>query len=183
MPGIPGLFLFLAAMLTITMKSNIAEVTRRFRDLHQEQIPLAVAKALTFTAERVRDAEKREMQRVFDRPTPFTLNSLYLRGATPARLESRVWFKDLRFKKHYLLQQVKGLKYELQLAAGQDSLPVASFNLHETFFGQRFAMTLEDGTDAHSACVAFGLERWVLVFLEQQGPAAAEALIRRDSKR
>ena len=95
-------------MLTITMKSNIAEVTKRFRDLHQEQIPLAVAKALTFTAERVRDAERREMQRVFDRPTPFTLNSLYLRGATPARLEARVWFKDLRFKQHYLVPQVQG---------------------------------------------------------------------------
>ena len=82
-----------------------------------------------------------------------------------------------------LLQQVKGLKYELRLAAGRDSLPVASFNLHETFFGERFAMTLSDGTDAHSACVAFGLERWVLAFLEQHGSEAADALIRRDSKR
>jgi seryl-tRNA synthetase len=82
-----------------------------------------------------------------------------------------------------LLQQVKGLKYELQLAAGQESLPVASFNLHETFFAQRFAMTLEDGVDAHSACVAFGLERWVLVFLEQQGTAAAEGLVRRECTR
>jgi seryl-tRNA synthetase len=82
-----------------------------------------------------------------------------------------------------LLQQVKGLKYELRLTAGQGSLPVASFNLHETFFGQRFGMTLEGGADAHSACVAFGLERWVLVFLEQHGPAAADALIRRDSIR
>lgn len=80
-----------------------------------------------------------------------------------------------------LLQQVKGLKYELRLAAGQGALPVASFNLHETFFGERFAMTLQDGRDAHSACVAFGLERWVLVFLEQCGQAAAEALIRHDS--
>jgi hypothetical protein len=82
-----------------------------------------------------------------------------------------------------LLQQVKGLKYELRLRAGQGSLPVASFNLHETFFGQRFAMTVAGGAEAHSACVAFGLERWVLAFLEQQGPAAAEALIRRDWKR
>ncbi len=77
-----------------------------------------------------------------------------------------------------LLQQVKGLKYELRLRAGEDSLAVASFNLHETFFGQRFAMTLADGSHAHSACVAFGLERWVLAFLEQRGPAAAEAVIR-----
>lgn len=77
-----------------------------------------------------------------------------------------------------LLQQVKGLKYELRLGAGTAALPVASFNLHETFFGRRFAMTLESGADAHSACVAFGVERWVLAYLEQQGPAAAEALIR-----
>jgi seryl-tRNA synthetase len=82
-----------------------------------------------------------------------------------------------------LMQQVKGLKYELRLVAGRDSLAVASFNLHETFFGQRFAMTLAGGTDAHSACVAFGLERWVLAFLEQRGPAAADALVRRDSTR
>jgi seryl-tRNA synthetase len=82
-----------------------------------------------------------------------------------------------------LLQQVKGLKYELRLAVGEDSLPVASFNLHETFFGQRFAMTLADGVDAHSGCVAFGLERWVLAFLEQRGPAAAEAVLRAPSRR
>jgi seryl-tRNA synthetase len=82
-----------------------------------------------------------------------------------------------------LLQQVKGLKYELRLTAGQVPLPVASFNLHETFFGQRFGMTLDNGADAHSACVAFGLERWVLVYLEQHGAASAEALMRRDGKR
>ncbi|MGH9201744.1 MAG: hypothetical protein ACRD2A_10980 [Vicinamibacterales bacterium] len=81
-----------------------------------------------------------------------------------------------------LLQQLKELKYELRLPVAQDRLPVASFNLHETFFGQRFAMTLPDGTDAHSACVAFGLERWVLAFLEQHGLAAANALIRRDAR-
>ena len=79
-----------------------------------------------------------------------------------------------------LLQQVKGLKYELRLAAPPDALAVASFNLHETFFSRRFAMTLADGVDAHSACVAFGLERWVLAFLDQRGPTAAEALMQRD---
>lgn len=82
-----------------------------------------------------------------------------------------------------LLQQVKGLKYELRLAAGRHSLAVASFNLHETFFGERFAMSLEGGTAAHSACVAFGLERWVLVLLEQRGQTAADALIGRVSTR
>ena len=78
-----------------------------------------------------------------------------------------------------LLQQLKGLKHELRLPYDGSSLAVASFNLHETFFGERFAMTLASGATAHSACVAFGLERWTLAFLEQHGDAAADALINR----
>lgn len=94
-------------MIALSMKSNIDQVLRQFgRDA--ANIPLATAKALTFTAERVRDAERKEMVAIFDRPTPFTLNSLYLRAATPARLEARVWFKELRFREHYLVPQVHG---------------------------------------------------------------------------
>jgi len=105
--------------------------------------------------------------------------SLGLEGAIEAA--SDPFFGDMGRGKR-LLQQVKSLKYELRLAAGGDSMPVASFNLHETFFGQRFGITLEDRTAAHSACVAFGLERWVMVFLKQRGRAAAEALLHRGLK-
>jgi len=69
---------------------------------------LATAKALTYTAERVRNAERAEMQRVFDNPTPFTMRSLFLKGATPARLEARVWFKHTNGPQHYLMPQVEG---------------------------------------------------------------------------
>jgi seryl-tRNA synthetase len=75
-----------------------------------------------------------------------------------------------------LLQQVKGLKQELRLDIGAETMAVASFNLHETFFGRRFGIALGDGTDAHSGCVAFGLERWVLALMQQRGPEAAAAL-------
>ncbi|MBI3853981.1 MAG: hypothetical protein HY298_27455 [Verrucomicrobia bacterium] len=79
-----------------------------------------------------------------------------------------------------LLQQLKQLKYELRLELdGEKNLAVASFNLHETFFGRRFGITLADGTTAHSGCVAFGLERWVLAFLTQRGvEAAAEVCVK-----
>ncbi len=77
-----------------------------------------------------------------------------------------------------LLQQVKGLKYELRVDMPDEALAVASFNLHETFFADRFAITLEGGTPAHSGCAAFGLERWALAFLHHRGAAAAEALVR-----
>ena len=37
-----------------------------------------------------------EMGVVFDRPTPATLNSLYIQSATKQKLEARVWIKDGR---------------------------------------------------------------------------------------
>jgi seryl-tRNA synthetase len=76
-----------------------------------------------------------------------------------------------------LLQQLKGLKYELRLDTGAGALAVASFNLHETFFADRFSIMLEDGTPAHSGCAAFGLERWALAFVQQRGADASAALV------
>lgn len=68
------------------VNDSIRELGRRF--------PVAVAKALTFTAERVRDRLVDEMKTVFDRPTPFTLKSLYLKTATATDLTAAVFMKD-----------------------------------------------------------------------------------------
>ena len=48
------------------------------------------------------------MRRVFDRSTAWTLNSLYVKGATKQSLTARVWFKDYDDPRHYLLPQVYG---------------------------------------------------------------------------
>lgn len=88
--------------------------TKHERTLRQlsnmpKQIPFAIASALTASAQKVRDAEKREMQSVFDRPTRFTMNSLFMDRATKARLSAIVYFKQPRSGgKHYLLPQVFG---------------------------------------------------------------------------
>jgi seryl-tRNA synthetase len=69
-----------------------------------------------------------------------------------------------------LLQQIKELKYEFSCAMPDGSkLALASFNLHETFFTSRFGITLAGAPAPHSACVAFGLERWMLAVLAQCG--------------
>ncbi len=68
-----------------------------------------------------------------------------------------------------LVQHLKALKDELMLGG----LAAASFNNHETFFGDAFAIRLDDGAPAASACVAFGVERWTLAFLLAHGPDAA----------
>jgi seryl-tRNA synthetase len=52
-------------------------------------------------------------------------------------------------------------------------LAIASFNSHRTFFGQSFELS-RDGEPAETACVAFGLERWVKVFLDAFGHRPAD---------
>ena len=95
-------------MLTINVKHNIDAVVSRLNDLQRRHVPFATALALTRTAQEVRKAEVEEMKRVFDRPTPFTLRSLYLKPATKADLTARVWFKDLNRPEHYLVPQIRG---------------------------------------------------------------------------
>jgi acyl carrier protein len=70
-----------------------------------------------------------------------------------------------------LMHQVLPLKYELRLTLDDSghTCAVASFNHHTDFFGRRFRIRQPSGATAHSGCVAFGLERWVLAFLAQHG--------------
>ena len=83
-----------------------------------------------------------------------------------------------------LLQQIKGLKFELraQMDAKATQLAIASFNLHETFFSRRFGFRLHDSPDAHSGCVAFGLERWALALALTLGPDQAFSLIEQEQR-
>lgn len=96
-------------MLTIDARHNIREVIGRLNDMQRRQVPFATALALTRTAQEVRKAEIEEMKQVFDRPTPFTLNSLYLKAATKANLTARMWVKDISGRtEHYLMPEIYG---------------------------------------------------------------------------
>ncbi|MDP9204303.1 MAG: hypothetical protein M3P12_02460 [Gemmatimonadota bacterium] len=68
------------------------------------------------------------------------------------------------------LQRIKGLKHELvfRFPDGRP-LAIASFNDHQEFFGDAFAISLTDGSAASSGCAAFGLERWLLAVLMNYG--------------
>ena len=69
-----------------------------------------------------------------------------------------------------LLQRVKSLKHELLFDYPDGrSLAIASFNNHEAFFGDAFDISLADGAPAVSACIAFGIERWMLAILMAHG--------------
>lgn len=65
-----------------------------FADFSDRRFAAAVATALTRTAGLVRDDVRRQMPSIFDRPTAYTMNSLFVRPATAQRLQADVWFKD-----------------------------------------------------------------------------------------
>lgn len=65
-----------------------------FLDRCSKQTRFATAVALTRTAKRIETELKAEMPKVFDRPTRYTLNSLYTKPATKATLTASVKIKD-----------------------------------------------------------------------------------------
>lgn len=70
-----------------------------------------------------------------------------------------------------LLQKLLRLKLELVVPVAGEPLAVASFNLHQDFFGRRLSITLRD-EPAWSGCAAWGIERWRLALEERWGPDA-----------
>jgi seryl-tRNA synthetase len=67
-------------------------------------------------------------------------------------------------------QRLLELKYELQLEIGpEESVAVGSFNFHERFFGESFAISLPDREPSFSSCVGFGLERFAFAVVCQHG--------------
>ncbi len=81
-------------MIHINVQHDLDDLRRKIANIAQEQIPFATALALTRTAQAASAAVKQEMTRVFDRPTPFTLNSLRTSAATKTRLQAAVYMKD-----------------------------------------------------------------------------------------
>jgi len=81
-------------MLTIGVKTNVRDVKRVMNELERKKAPLAIAVALTKTAKKVQGSQYFEMASVFDQPTRFTLNSLYVHPATPKDQKASVEFKD-----------------------------------------------------------------------------------------
>ena len=65
----------------------------------------------------------------------------------------------------YLMQQVDPTKHELLF---DERLAIASTNLHHDHFGRAFHIS-RDGEPVRTACIAFGIERWVAAFLHHFG--------------
>jgi hypothetical protein len=72
---------------------GLKEFSSKLNDLEKKQLPFAIARGLTQTAQAIKVDEIKEMKKVFDRPTPFILNSLYITPATKTNLQAVVGVK------------------------------------------------------------------------------------------
>jgi hypothetical protein len=85
---------------------------RKMVGFPRNQAPFAMASALTKTVGQIAEAEQHEMRDVFNKPTPYTLSSVYTKSATKANQTASVGFKDFAGKgtpaTKFLAAQMKG---------------------------------------------------------------------------
>lgn len=66
------------------------------------------------------------------------------------------------------IQRVDKSKYEMHLKVSDNkTISTASFNLHGRAFTDPFNISVDNCEDTVTACVGFGLQRWVIAFLSQ----------------
>jgi len=91
--------------MLIKVDHNIGQVQAWLAG-QQKQVQFATAVALTRTASAIKAALPAEMDRVFERPTPFTKRGIYLKAARRDNLTAEVGLMDAQAK--YLGLQVTG---------------------------------------------------------------------------
>ena len=91
--------------MRISVQHNIDTVMANLTG-QQRQVAYATAVALTRTAVAIKEALPAELERVFDRPTPFTKRGIYLRAARRDSLTAEVGFMTRQAS--YLRLQVTG---------------------------------------------------------------------------
>ena len=73
---------------------DINEAIKKLDLFRKEQLPYALSVAINETAVEAKEAIKNEMSRVFDNPTDWTLNSLYVKKGNKRNPAATVWVKN-----------------------------------------------------------------------------------------
>ena len=106
-------------------------LARQFTALERTQLPFAVMQAVNATAFEIRETWKTTARRVFDRPTPLTINAVLYSKATKQKLYATIFIRDEAHKgtppAKYLQPQVEGgqrrLKGMERLLQGANLMP------------------------------------------------------------
>jgi hypothetical protein len=82
-------------MFDISIKSNVAAFQKKLSALAERQLDFVEARTVTELAKLAQAAEKQAMPEIFDRPTPFTVNSVAVQGARKGLPIARVYVRDV----------------------------------------------------------------------------------------
>jgi hypothetical protein len=82
--------------VAISIKVDLTRAFAKLDALAQRQIPFAAAGTLTDVAKAIAAAERGQMAKSFDRPTPFTLNAWGVIPARKSSLRAVVFAKDIQ---------------------------------------------------------------------------------------
>jgi hypothetical protein len=94
--------------VNINVKADIKEATRYLSRVQRKVVPVATAKALTFTAERVQKEQTRIIPQIFSNPTRTTRKAVYKTTATVAKPTVFVGIKDVRGENRWLEHHITG---------------------------------------------------------------------------
>lgn len=100
--------------MKVIVSHNAAETLAAMRRIAADQVPFAMSLAVNRVAQQLKSEQSVEMTRVFDRPTPWTMNSVFMKPGTKRNPEALVWLKDERAVStghpaaKYLMPQIRG---------------------------------------------------------------------------
>ena len=188
---------------------GLQELRAKLAQFSDRRFNAALATAMSRTAVRVRDEIKAQMPRIFDRPTAYTLNSIYAKTTTAAALDARVGFKDESAvtrgtpASKYLLPGVQGgarrvkrfermLQSNGVLPAGYVTVPAPGAlldnagNLHRSVLGALLQQVVQDASAGPINSRGAGARRGAIVrhgqryFVVRPGARIAPGIYQRD---
>lgn len=98
-------------MINLAVKIDVRDAIRQLADIKDKQLPFATSLAINNTAKKVREREQHEIRDVFDRPTPFIQNSIFIKSSNKFNLTAKVGIKDNGFGKG--IPAIKPLEAEI----------------------------------------------------------------------
>ena len=123
-PVHPVFFIFWCAMVaSISIRSNLREAARELSREQKRQLEFVTARTVNELAKLAIVEEKKELAKVFDKPTPFTVNAIAMKPAKKGYPVATVFIRPLAAR--YLAPYIFGGKQFLGLKPA-DLVPVGA---------------------------------------------------------
>lgn len=93
----------------LTVRVDLSETMKQMDELQREQVPYAASLALTGVAGHAQASTVEQIRARLHMPTRYTLDALFIKPATKARLESMVYVKDGKGARRYTNERFPSL--------------------------------------------------------------------------